>query len=56
MPPTTTCTSEAPAACSAAMSLGTSRWSVASEEIPITSASSSIASFTTAAIPCQGGV
>jgi hypothetical protein len=32
------------------------RWSVASDEMPITSTSSSVASLTTVAISCQGGV
>jgi hypothetical protein len=56
MPPTITPTSLRPAARSASMSRGTIRWSVASDETPITSTSSSCASFTTAAISCQGGV
>jgi hypothetical protein len=56
MPPTITRTSASPAARSASISLGTIRWSVASDEMPITSASSSIASFTTLGISCHGGV
>ncbi len=38
------------------MTRGRSRWSVASEEMPITSTSSSSASLTTAAISCHGPV
>ena len=56
MPPTMTATSSRPAARSASMSFGTIRWSVASEEIPITSTSSSMASLTTTGISCHGGV
>ena len=56
MPPTMTATSASPAARSAAISLGTIRWSVASDEMPMTSTSSSVASFTTAGIGCHGGV
>jgi hypothetical protein len=56
MPPTTTRTSPRPASASAASSLGTMRWSVASDEMPMTSTSSSSASLTTAGMLCQGGV
>jgi hypothetical protein len=56
MPPTTTRTLPRPASRSAVISLGTIRWSVASDEMPTTSTSSSVASFTTAAMLCHGGV
>src|SRR5262245_19326872 len=56
MPPTITGTSSSRAFFNAFKSFGTRRWSVASEDMPITSTSSSSASRTTWPMSCQGGV
>src|SRR6185503_5366970 len=56
MPPITTGMCSSPAFFKAFMSFGTSRWSVASEEMPITSTSSSSARRSTWPISCHGGV